>query len=67
MYSTWAEENRRRASPFSKVPRSKCDRSELFVVVDNPRIVSNLTNAELDPWLSRNTQGMVWVNDGIVS
>lgn len=30
-------------------------------------MVGNLTNAELDPWLSRNTQGMVWVNDGVVS
>jgi hypothetical protein len=30
-------------------------------------IVGNLTNAELDPWLSCTTQGMVWMNDGIVS
>jgi len=30
-------------------------------------MVGDLTYAELDPWLSRNTQGMVWVNDGVVS
>jgi len=30
-------------------------------------MVGGLTNAELDPWLSRNTQGMVRVDNSIMS
>ena len=39
----------------------------LLVVADTAYIVGNLTNAQFNSWLSRNTQGMVRVNDSIVS
>ena len=60
MYSTCAEENNRRASPLSSVPERN----------GNWRwgiIVDELTDGKLNSWLSRNAQGVIRVNEGVVS